>query len=144
MFSLGIDIGYAAVKMALLDENALICQTRYQMHKGGGKGVVRQFIEEISESHPLFEIEYGAVTGSGAKILAGSTDILPVNEVAALVEGAGAASAEARSIIEIGGQSAKYITGLGQKDKSRVKIAMNSVARPAPGRFSRSRSPGST
>jgi predicted CoA-substrate-specific enzyme activase len=133
MCSLGIDIGYASVKMALIDQDLSVRQARYQLHRGDGRGVVRRFVEDLG--CPWSEIKCGAVTGSGAKILDGTSSIGRVNEVAALVEGAGAAGPAARSIIEIGGQSAKYVTGLGFPGKSHIKIAMNSSCSAGTGSF---------
>jgi predicted CoA-substrate-specific enzyme activase len=135
MYSLGIDIGYASVKMVLIDKDASICHARYQLHKGNSRGLIRQFIKEISGIYSLSEIKYGAVTGSGAKILGGKQNTNMVNEVAALVEGASAKSTHVRSIIEIGGQSAKYITGLGKKDKFKIKVSMNSNCSAGTGSF---------
>lgn len=135
MVSLGVDIGYTSVKMVMLDENAAVRRARYQLHQGNSKGVVREFIEEIGRISPLPEIEFGAVTGTGAKIFDGQRGINKVNEVAAIVEGAMAADTRARSIVEIGGQSAKYITGLGDKGQSGIHVAMNSNCSAGTGSF---------
>ena len=135
MFCLGMDIGYASVKMALLDENGAIDMIRYQLHKGDSKGVVRRLLEEIDRVRPLSTIEFGAVTGSGAGILRGQSNVSPVNEVTALVEGAARTGARARSVIEIGGQSAKYITGLGTRDRTKIKVVMNSSCSAGTGSF---------
>ena len=135
MFSLGMDIGYSSVKMVLVDENAEIRHGRYKLHKGDGKGVARKFIEEIGKQYPLSEIEYGAVTGTGSKIFHEKYNINRLNEVSALVEGAGATNVHARSVAEIGGQSAKYITGLDASDRSGIKVAMNSICSAGTGSF---------
>jgi len=135
MYSLGMDIGYTSAKMILIDENATILYVQYKLHKGNSKGVVQDFLEEIGRNYPLPEIEYGAVTGSGAKLFDEQCNINRVNEVAALVEGARMTSARARSIIEIGGQSAKYITGVGEKDSSGIRVAMNSSCSAGTGSF---------
>lgn len=135
MFRLGIDIGYASVKMVLLDEQATICQTRYQLHKGNSRAVIRQFIEDIGRTYPWSDISIGAVTGSGAKIFEGQPNIRRVNEVAALIEGVGATSPAARSVIEIGGQNAKFLTGLGAQDRSHIQVSMNSSCSAGTGSF---------
>ncbi len=135
MFSIGIDIGYTSVKMAVLDQGGAFVYSGYRLHRGNARAAVKQFIEEIAATHRPDEIKYGAVTGSGGRILTGTTGVLAVNEVAALVEGAGAASPEARSIIEIGGQSAKYVSGLGERNRSRIKISINSNCSAGTGSF---------
>ncbi|BBO78562.1 activase [Desulfosarcina widdelii] len=135
MYSLGADIGYTSVKIVLIDENAAVQHVYYKEHKGDSIGVVQDFLEEIGKDYPWPDIKYGAVTGTGAKIFDGKDKIHRINEVAALVEGAEASTACARSIAEIGGQSAKYITGIGEKDRSGIKVAMNSNCSAGTGSF---------
>jgi len=135
MYIIGLDIGYSSAKMVLIDEHARISYSNYRLHKGDAAGVIRQFLDEASKSYPLSQIGYGAITGTCARILGKSKEINIVNEVAALVEGALASRTGARSIIEIGGQSAKYITGLNSDDRSRIKIAMNSNCSSGTGSF---------
>ena len=135
MYSLGMDIGYASVKLMLIDENRTVCLGRYQLHKGDVKGALRRLVQEMGRTHDLSKITRGAATGSGARIFDKRQTPGTVNEVAALVEGVRATAPNARSIIEIGGQSAKYITGLDETEKSRVKIAMNSNCSAGTGSF---------
>ena len=135
MYSLGLDMGSTSAKVVLIDENGAVRHVRYQLHKGNSKGVVQDLLEEIGGNYPLSEIEWGAVTGTGAKIFGEKDNINRINEVAALVEGAGVTVTCARSIAEIGGQSAKYITGLGEKDRSGIKVAMNSSCSAGTGSF---------
>lgn len=135
MYSLGIDIGYSSVKTALVDEKGSVGHVKYTLHKGDVKGAILGHINEIADKYDLSKIEYGAVTGSGGKIFLKTSGVETVNEAAALVEGASAADGRARSIIEIGGQSAKYITGLGTREKSGIQIAMNSNCSAGTGSF---------
>ena len=135
MYSLGIDIGYASVKVVLVDGEGEVRYQRYQLHKGNAKGLVRRFMADLSKDGLMSEIAYGAATGSGAALFGKDRYVSSVNEVTALVEGAAAAGSPARSIVEIGGQGAKYITGLGAGNLSGIKIAMNSSCSAGTGSF---------
>ena len=135
MYSLGIDIGYSSVKVVLTGADSGIRYQRYQLHKGDAKRLVRQFINEISDTISITDEAFGAVTGSGAMLFNGAGGVSSVNEVTALVEGAVAVGGPVRSIIEIGGQGAKYITGLGSGGGSGIKLAMNSSCSAGTGSF---------
>ena len=135
MYSVGIDVGYASVKIVLIDKNGAVRHVHYQRHKGNSKRVVRECFKEIGGTYPLSGIQYGSVTGSGATIFNERHDISKVNEVAALVEGAKATGTCARSIAEIGGQSAKYITGLCENGGLGIKVALNSNCSAGTGSF---------
>ncbi len=58
-----------------------------------------------------------------------------VNEVAALVEGGTSLAPQARAIVEIGGQTAKYVTGFSATEKSRVEVSINSNCASGTGAF---------
>ena len=64
MYGLGIDIGYASAKIALVDENAVVLYSDYRLHRGDIIGVVRQFIDEMAGSFDLSKIEYAAPPGN--------------------------------------------------------------------------------
>ncbi len=80
-------------------------------------------------------IVHGAVTGSGSAFLTDKEDVSPVNEVAAIVEGALLLDKDCASIIEMGGQTAKFITGFTSKDKTRVEVSMTSNCSSGTGSF---------
>lgn len=134
-YSLGLDIGYSSVKAALLNDCKEIVFSDYILHKGKIKDRLRDILGKISEHFETREIALGAVTGSESKFLSGHGLVTHVNEVSALVEGGIAQENGVRSIIEIGGESAKYITGLKGTDKSGIKIAMNSNCSAGTGSF---------
>lgn len=107
-YSLGIDIGYSAVKMVLIDNNNSILYNNYQLHKGKINSTSEQFFNEIKNKFSIAKIEHGAVTGSIGKILSENILIKRVNEIAATIEGSTHLNSEVKSIIELGGQGAKY------------------------------------
>lgn len=135
MFSLGIDVGYSAVKIALVDRQGGIRHCDYSMHTGQVAKAMKTLIARLYERNDPAAISYGAVTGSGVALLAGPGLIQDVNEVAALVEGALLLAPSARSVIEMGGQTAKYVTGFSPEDKSRMEVSINSNCASGTGSF---------
>lgn len=135
MNSLGIDIGYAAVKAAVINDENVSEYYRYLLHKGAIAASVQEIIREILSRFGKKAITHGAVTGSGGFYLTRSGGASAVNEVAALVEGALFFDRKTRSIIEIGSQSAKYITGFSTNNKGAVQVAMNPNCASGTGSF---------
>jgi predicted CoA-substrate-specific enzyme activase len=135
MYSIGIDIGYSSVKVILTDEANKIIFNRYQMHKGSIKSNLLDILKEMTAAFDPREIVFGAVTGSGTIFLSADSKIKAVNDVTAVIEGAMAENVSVGSIIDIGGESARFITGLSEKDKSRIEISMNSNCSSGTGSF---------
>jgi predicted CoA-substrate-specific enzyme activase len=135
MSSLGIDIGSSSVKLCLLDKTGKLVKSIYQPHKGRAWPTFKDCLQELL---PLLDPEktiFGAVTGSGAALLKRAGDLPTINNVESLVEGALYLDQEVGSIIEIGGQSAKFITDFSSTDQSRIKISINSSCSAGTGSF---------
>lgn len=126
MYTLGIDIGYSSIKVSLLNSENKIKYSKYTLHKGRVKERLKELIYELIKIYKVEDIIFGAITGSMSNLLTKRGNIKFVNEVTAVVEGSIKTNKNVGSIIEIGGQSAKYITEFSEKDKSKIKIAMNS------------------
>ncbi|MCG8499330.1 MAG: acyl-CoA dehydratase activase [Firmicutes bacterium] len=135
VYSIGIDIGYSSVKAVLVNGEQEIKYAKYVLHKGKVKETLKDIIGDLPGDYRPADIIFGSVTGSGSKFLTESEEATFVNEVAAVVEGSMKTNNEIKSIIEIGGESAKYITGFSAKDKSRIEIAMNSNCSAGTGSF---------
>lgn len=135
VYSIGIDIGYSSVKIVLLNGKNEIKYNKYSMHKGKVRDILKEMIGELLASFDLEKIELGAITGSGGKFLNKTIDIKFVNEVAAIVAGSLLVNKSGMSVIEIGGESAKYITGLNVYDRSQIEISMNSSCSSGTGAF---------
>lgn len=135
MYSIGIDIGYSSVKVVLVDGVNGIKFRRYQMHKGRIKNTLLSIFQELTQTFDMQKIVYGAVTGSGDKLLKSNNTIKSVNSVTAVVEGTIVENKRIGSIIDIGGQSARFITGLYGGDSSRIEISMNSNCSSGTGSF---------
>ncbi|TQD27649.1 acyl-CoA dehydratase activase [Methanolobus vulcani] len=134
-YSLGIDIGYSSVKIALIDEDNDVVHTDYVLHKGKIKEKLNQIIIELSEKYDTGPIVTCAVTGSESKFLSNYGDVIHINDVSALIEGSILTNENICSIIEIGGETARYITGFGKNTKSNLEISMNSNCAAGTGSF---------
>ena len=135
MYSIGIDIGYSAVKVVLFNVNEGIVFNRYVRHRGMIKSELLKILAEVQRSFGFREIRYGAVTGSGSKFLSRLPYIKGINEVSAIINGCLKLHPQIRSIIEIGGESAKFITNFSDENQSGVRIAMNSNCSSGTGSF---------
>ncbi len=126
-YSLGIDIGYSAVKAVLIDQENRIAYAKYQPHKGYIKETLEFILIEIDEKFKISGIAYGAITGSLGKQISQRVLVNRVNEAAAVIEGAEYLNPQARSIIEIGGQTAKYYTGFNSHAGDTLRISKSSM-----------------
>ncbi len=135
MFSLGLDIGYSSIKGVLFDRTHTGIAPFYALHRGRIKETLRTCLQDLRRQVNGEEISFGAVTGRGGKFLCKRRGLTFVNEVTAVLEGCMEENETCRSIIEIGGQSAKYVTGFRAKDRSGIKISMNSACSAGTGSF---------
>ncbi|AOT73003.1 acyl-CoA dehydratase activase [Geosporobacter ferrireducens] len=134
MYSLGIDIGYSSIKFVLINKNYEVMDRTYILHKGSVKEEIDQYIKQITSKYG-YNIMTGAVTGQGSKFISEKQGITWMNEVTALVEGSRHLHSGIHSVIEIGGQSSKYITNMSQSDNSGIKISINSNCSAGTGSF---------
>lgn len=87
MYSIGIDIGYSAIKIILMDSNCKIKYSKYLLHKGKVKQILIRTLEDVLIQYNNDDIKLGAVTGNGSKFLSKGNKAEFVNEVASIVEG---------------------------------------------------------
>lgn len=133
MPAFGIDIGYAAVKIAVVDDNNRVVWSDYTLHHGDIPGAVNARLEQLRQENSYGPLRMGAVTGSGQDLIVDK--IRGVNEVAAVVTAGRNFCEEASSVVEIGAQTAKYITGLKKKSGHGIKVAMNANCASGTGAF---------
>ncbi len=138
MLSLGIDIGYSSVKAVLLEGEKCLYQ-KYVLHHGRPREVLVDILKSIESDCPdlpsLESVTAGAFTGSGSRFLQEQGNGTLVNETTALIEGVSLFHGSARSIVEIGGESAKYITGFAPDSTGGIDISMNSDCAAGTGSF---------
>jgi len=133
MYSLGLDIGSCSINLSLLDKDNVAVCNRYELHKGKIRETLDKLIREIQSDINPEDIVYGSIVGSGQKLFSAIKEITLVNEAAALVEGCKILCPSCESIIEIGGQSSKYISGV--QNETGIEISMNSSCSAGTGSF---------
>lgn len=133
-YSLGIDIGYSSVKIALIDDSNNVVYTDYALHKGKIKKGLKRSLALLTENYDPGDITTGAIIGSGSKFLRTNEKQDKLNDVSALIEGSIKLNKNIRSIIEIGGETSRYVTGFGES-RSAIEISMNSSCAAGTGSF---------
>ncbi len=126
--SLGCDLGSSSVKIALLDENHKPLSTRYRMHGGDALAVFAGMMAEIEEEFGE-KIGWAMVCGAMA---GGFAKQFRANEMAAIVAGTKAIFPNCASIVDIGGESARYIADV---DKNQVNFSFNGSCSAGTGSF---------
>lgn len=113
LYVLGIDIGSSSVKLAALSADGELLFTSHRSHKGSPTECLRALLEAMSEQLPFDGCAGWVVTGSGASLLSGyDVCVCMLEEVPAVTRGAELLAPDARSIIEIGAQSALFVTSI--------------------------------
>ena len=135
MYSLGLDIGYSAVKISILTEKSELFFSAYRRHHGRISKTVLNLFSELSKVIDLNYVAFGAFTGRGIKFLLNNNNCFSeINIIAALVEGVKWDNGKTSSIIEIGGQSSKYIAGL-RGEGSHITVESSSDCAAGTGSF---------
>ncbi|MFP3043622.1 acyl-CoA dehydratase activase [Treponema primitia] len=113
MKRLGIDLGASAVKLALLDEENVILNHAYRLHHGNPLAVLEKLLLEIQEEwFPAQQTTADDVYVLNSGMEGGVLSLPLAGDIVALTEGARRIAPSAAAVIAIGGQSARYITGL--------------------------------
>ena len=106
--SLGIDIGSTTIKYALIDENKKIIAARYERHKSAVVQTLKDLLSDLRRQHECGQALV-RLSGSGALILAGSTDTGFVQEVVAAGTYLRVNDPLLDVAVELGGEDAKII-----------------------------------
>jgi predicted CoA-substrate-specific enzyme activase len=128
MYRLGIDVGSASVAVALMDKNNRVVERGYCLHHGDMRGAFRGLWENILRRIDDASLCHVAVCGVNRD----SVKAQSVNEITALIAGGRFLAPNAHSIMEIGGQSSKYVTGL--RDGN-LRFATNDTCSAGTGSF---------
>lgn len=109
---LGIDIGSTTTKYALIDNRRRIIAKNYVPTRGKPIEVTQELLQHLrAEVNNTLEIVGTATTGSGRQVVGTflNADLI-TDEITAHARGAVEIDPEVDTIIEIGGQDAKYIS----------------------------------
>lgn len=136
MFSLGMDLGASSIKFAVINENKELIYEKYVLHQGRIRETVSTLLDELLATLPAAGIRYAGYTGTGSSRIIGlEHKDAYIDEMAAVVEGSLHLHPDTGSIIEIGGQSARFITGVNSRDKSGLQFSVNSDCAAGTGSF---------
>jgi predicted CoA-substrate-specific enzyme activase len=127
-YRLGIDLGSASIALALLNENNAVVCTEYQLHKGNIRGVLSGLLEKLETKYAT--IGECRIAACGAHRI--MIQVLPVNEIAALIAGVRHIAPGASSIMEIGSQTSKFIAGLSGEN---IRFSINDNCSAGTGSF---------
>lgn len=126
MYSLGIDIGYSAIKTVLIDEHLRIVFKDYQVHHGQ----INKKLTHLLKSLKDWDIKYIGITGSGHAVI--NDESLYFNEVTTQIEGSKGIMPTVNGIISMGGQSAVYINHV---HDGLMNVSLNSSCAAGTGSF---------
>ena len=113
MQTVGIDCGTSALKLVVMAEEG-IQYRKYVKHHGDYVQALLEMLKELEREHPKAMQASLMLTGSHAAELAGNQkNIRILQDIPALTAGVEYVCPEAVSVIEIGSQNARYMTGLG-------------------------------
>lgn len=113
MYNLGCDIGASSIKTVLLDNENNIIRKMYDLHRGDIKTTFNKHIDALSSEYHS-EIEFAGVSGALAKDFIAEYKL---NNINSLITGVKLVHNNCKSIIEIGGESASYISNIQTKPK---------------------------
>jgi predicted CoA-substrate-specific enzyme activase len=105
---LGIDIGSVNAKAVLLDDTERIRGSWETRSRGCATEALHLLLEKALKdgNHPGIKI---GLTGSGREQISSADEIFTCNEIVALAVGASMMESRARSVIEVGGQSTRWL-----------------------------------
>jgi predicted CoA-substrate-specific enzyme activase len=133
-YFLGVDIGSISVKCALVDEKGQTCHLNSQKIISSPKVAVNSLLDELNQQYPLEEIVSAGVSGSGKAIIPHEFGWSEYSSSLALASGLLHGHPEAKSIIQIGGQSSLVIE-LEDGLKKPWKVVSNPLCAAGTGRF---------
>ncbi len=126
--ALGCDLGSSSVKLAVVDENSNRLASRYRLHGGDALSVFSGMMAEVDKEFGG-RIGYAMVCGSMA---GGFASQYRANEIAAIVAGTKMVFPDCASIVDIGGESARYIADV---DREQVDFSFNGSCSAGTGSF---------
>lgn len=113
MYMLGIDIGTSSVKVAAMAADGTLAYTGCATHQGAPLACLRNLLDRLAAGRALEDCGGVAATGSGADLLGDQGLNVPVlGAVPAIVQGARSLAPHAASVMELGGQSAHFVTDI--------------------------------
>lgn len=118
-FSIGVDCGSATIKAAVFADDA-VAETRAVRHHGDVTQAAQKLLTELAQAWPQAPV---VLTGSmGGRLQENCPSLAALDEIPALQQGIALLAPEARALIEVGSQSARFLTGLGRGTPPRFAV----------------------
>jgi len=133
-YFLGVDIGSVNTKLALINEDGSPVKLDNERIVSGPRPAVNSLIARLGEQFDLAQIVGSGVTGSGRSIVPKELNWAEYSSSLSIVSGMVHHHPDAKTIIQIGGQSSLVIE-LEDGLKKPWKVASNSLCAAGTGRF---------
>lgn len=131
---LGIDVGSVSVKLCLIDEDGTIVRQDVERVSSGPRGAVRALISRVVDEVPPADIAAVGVSGSGSSAIPADLGWTSYTSSLAIASGVLYGHPDARTIIQIGGQSSLIIE-LEDGLRKPWKVESNPLCAAGTGRF---------
>jgi len=131
---LGVDVGSVNAKLALIDEKGVAVHLDTEKAAAGPRAAVTSLIARLAEKFDLAQIGVAAVSGSGKDIIPKELNWVEYSSPFAIASGLLHFHPDAKTIIQIGGQSSLVIE-LEDGLRKPWKVASNSLCAAGTGRF---------
>ncbi|MDF2929510.1 MAG: CoA-substrate-specific enzyme activase, partial [Anaerospora sp.] len=133
MFRIGLDIGCSALKYAIVDKSGAIIASGLKIHRGSLDDALLAALDEMEDTVQSGTFLLG-ITGELAERYP-AFSAFHINEASAITKAVQKTYPAARSIMEIGAQQAKYISGFASQTTSSFTFAMNGSCASGTGAF---------
>lgn len=137
MFRVGLDVGSVSVNLIVMNDTGAIVEDRYIRHMGRPLHVAKDLIKDLQDKYGK-EIDFVAMTGTGAKTFASLIGASFTNEIIALTKAFQRLYPNVGSAIDIGGEDSKFLLFETNKQNNRLRIkdfSMNSLCAAGTGSF---------
>jgi predicted CoA-substrate-specific enzyme activase len=118
----GLDMGSSLIKAVVLNENSEIVYRKKQSHFGKPVETAKKIISEIIDKFTDDQMQI-LLTGANANLIVDSN--LIVGDIPAIQNGLSIVFPNAKSVIEIGSQNARFLTELGRKTPPKFSVNEN-------------------
>ncbi|MBI4294720.1 MAG: hypothetical protein HY669_00965 [Chloroflexi bacterium] len=133
-YSLGVDIGSVNVKLSLIGENdSVVCRDIEKM-ASGPRAAVKSLIARLADRFDLAQIVAAGVSGCGKAVIPKEFNWAEYSSSLAIASGLLYEHPEAKTIVQIGGQSSLVI-GLEDGLRKPWKVVSNPLCAAGTGRF---------
>ena len=133
-FSLGLDIGSVNVRAATVDSSGAVVLLASERIRQGIVPAVSALLDRVGKTVPLSRVSYAGVCGSGRQVYEGKVGWQVFSSPYAAITGVLWDQPDARTVIEIGGQSAFVVALEGGLDRP-WQVARSPLCAAGTGRF---------